>query len=138
MDARTPNGSHDKPASIAEIVAINIAWLCGLYAFTSRLMTQNTGRAVQGLALFFATFFYTLVRAYQLRRTDHDVVDVVRVVHVDRRVTDPFFWADYLPKAASGKVAEGDLAVRSAVGMAGEVQQARAVRLWAQLSDRHR
>jgi transposase len=34
--------------------------------------------------------------------------------------------------------AEGDLAGRSVLGLDGEGQQARAVRLWAQLSDRHR
>jgi hypothetical protein len=64
-----------------EIVAINIAWPCGLGVFAAGLMTQNNGPALQGLAFFFATFFYTLVRIYQLGRTDHDVA---RVVHVDR------------------------------------------------------
>ena len=100
MDARASSGSPDKPASVAEIVAINIAWLCGLAGFTAGLATQNTGLALPGLALFFATFFYTLVRAYHFRRTDHDVV---HVVHVDRRATAPFLWVDYLPKAASPK-----------------------------------
>jgi hypothetical protein len=108
MDARPSTDPRDepdsklevKPGSMLEVVAISIAWLCGLGVLATALMTQNTGPALQGLALFFATYFYTLVRAYQLRRTDHDVV---RVVHVNRRSTDPFLWVDYLPKSASGK-----------------------------------
>jgi hypothetical protein len=50
MDARASNDSPDKPASMAEIVAINIAWLCGLSGFTAGLVTQNTGLALLGLA----------------------------------------------------------------------------------------
>ena len=64
------------------------------------LLTQNTGLALLGLALFFATFFYTLVRAYHFRRTDHDVV---QVSHAHRLATDPFLWVNYLPKAASAR-----------------------------------
>ena len=53
MDAR----KHllNNPAAIMEIVAINIAWVCGLSSFTSGLVKQNTGLALSGLALFFAT-----------------------------------------------------------------------------------
>jgi hypothetical protein len=100
MDTRASTDSPDKPASIAEIVAINIAWLCGLSGFTAGLATQNTGLAFPGLTLFFATFFYTLVRAYHFRRTDHDVV---QVSHAHRLATDPFLWVNYLPKAASAR-----------------------------------
>ena len=85
---------------MAEIVAINIAWLSGLSGFTRGLLTQNTGLALLGLALFFATFFYTLVRAYHFRRTDHDVV---QVSHAHRLATDPFSWVNHLPKAAGAK-----------------------------------
>ena len=100
MDARTSTDPRVKPASVAEIVAINVAWLSGLSGFARGLLTQNTGLALLGLALFFATFFYVLVRAYHFRRTDHDVV---HVSHVHRLATDPFSWVNHLPKAASAK-----------------------------------
>jgi hypothetical protein len=89
MDPRLPTDPHDKPASTMDIVAINIAWPCGLGVFTASLMTQNKGHALQGLALFFATFFYTLVRIYQLGRTDHNFARVV-----DRQATDPYSRVD--------------------------------------------
>ena len=100
MDAHNP--SQGKLAGIAEIAAINIAWVFGLVGFASGLMTQNTAAALQGLAFFYATFFYALARVYHFRRTDRDVV---RVVHVDRQPTGPFLWVDNLPKAATGKQA---------------------------------
>ena len=98
MDARKylPNES----APIVEIVAINIAWVCGLCGFTSGLVTQNTGLALLGLALFFATFFYTVARIYHLPRPSEDVV---RTVQVQERVADTFVWVDRLPRSASGK-----------------------------------
>ena len=40
--------------------------------------------------------------------------------------------------ARRSQATEGDLADRSVLGVDGEGQQARPVRLWAQLSDRHR
>ena len=99
MEARTSSTDpNHASASLIEVVAINIAWLCGLSGFAAGLVTQRNGLALQGLALFFATFFYTLVRAYHFRRTDQDVV---RIVHVDRRVTDPNSWVDYVPKSVS-------------------------------------
>jgi hypothetical protein len=100
MDTRASTDSPDKPASIAEIFSINIAWLCGLSGFTAGLAAQNTGLALPGLALFFATFFYALARAYHFRRTDRDVV---QASHAHRPATDPFLWVNYLPKAASAR-----------------------------------
>jgi hypothetical protein len=100
MDAH--NHSRGKLAVIVEIAAITVAWVCGLFGFTAGLMTQTTAAALQGLALFYATFFYALARVYHFRRTDDDVV---RVVRVERQPTDPFLWVDNLPKAASGKQA---------------------------------
>jgi len=98
MDARKylPN----KSAPIAEIVAINVAWVCGLYEFTSGLVAQNTVLALLGLALFFATFFYTLARIYHVPRPSGEVA---RNVQVKERVADPFVWVDHLPRAATGK-----------------------------------
>ena len=96
------NPSRGKLAATVEVAAINIAWVCGLYGFASGLMSQHTAAALQGLALFYATFFYALARVYHFRRTDRDVV---RVVHVDQRPTDTFLWVDNLPKAATGKQA---------------------------------
>ena len=72
METRTsPNDPSHTSASLIEVVAINIAWLCGLSGFAAGLVTQRNGLALQGLALFFATFFYTLVRAYHFRRTSY-------------------------------------------------------------------
>ena len=98
MDARKqlPNNS----APIAEIVAINIAWVCGLSGFTSGLVTQNTGLALLGLALFFATLFYTVSRIYHVPRPSEGVV---RTVQVQERAADTFVWVDHLPRAATGK-----------------------------------
>jgi hypothetical protein len=85
MDTRASTDSPEKPASIAEIVAINIAWPCGLSGFTAGLATQNTGLAFPGLTVSSLRFLH-LVRAYHFRRTDHDVV---QASHAHRLATDP-------------------------------------------------
>lgn len=59
-----------KPGAIAEVIAISAAWPCALAVCGVGLVTQNTQLALEGLALFFAVYFYTLVRLYQLGSTD--------------------------------------------------------------------
>jgi hypothetical protein len=98
MDVRKHLSNYSAP--IAEIAAINIAWLCGLSGFTSGLVTQNTGLALSGLALLFATLIYTVSRIYHLPRPSEDAV---RPVHVRRQVADTFVWVDHLPRAVTGK-----------------------------------
>jgi len=61
---------HPRRGAIAEVIAISVAWPCALAVCGVGLVTQNTQLALEGLALFFATYFYTLVRLYQLGSTD--------------------------------------------------------------------
>jgi hypothetical protein len=72
MDHRSSTALHQRRGTIAEVAAINIIWPCALGVFGRGLLTQNLGLALQGLALFFATYFYTLVRLYQLGSSDID------------------------------------------------------------------
>ena len=66
----------------------------------SGLVTQITGLALLGLALFFATLFYTVSRIYHVPRPSEGVV---RTVQVQERAADTFVWVDHLPRAATGK-----------------------------------
>ena len=91
------------------MIAINIAWVAGLCGFGAGLFTQNAGNALQGLALYFAAFFYTLVRAYQLRRMDsgdiaeHPEVKIEQqAVRTYRRAVNLFLWVGFLPTTMSG------------------------------------
>jgi len=61
---------HVRSGSLAEVIAISLAWPLGLTWFVHGLMTEQPLHAVQGLAGFFLVFFYVLVRLYQLRRRD--------------------------------------------------------------------
>ena len=61
---------HPRRGAIVEVIAISVAWPCALAVCGVGLVTQNTQLALEGLALFFATYFYTLVRLYQLGSTD--------------------------------------------------------------------
>jgi hypothetical protein len=61
---------HPRPGAVAEVIAISVAWPCALAVCGAGLITQNTQLALEGLALFFATYFYTLVRLYQSGSTD--------------------------------------------------------------------
>jgi len=61
---------HPRPGAIAEVIAISVTWPCALAVCGVGLVTQNTELALEGLALFFATYFYTLVRLYQLGSAD--------------------------------------------------------------------
>jgi hypothetical protein len=62
--------AHVRSGSLAEVIAISLAWPLGLTWFVRGLMTEQPLHAVQGLAVFFLVFFYVLVRLYQLRRRD--------------------------------------------------------------------
>jgi len=62
--------SHVRSGSLAEVIAISLAWPLGLTWFVQGLMTEQSPHAVEGLAAFFLVFFYVLVRLYQLRRLD--------------------------------------------------------------------
>jgi len=46
---------------VVEVIAINIVWPCALGVLAVGFLIQNSG-----LALFLATYFYTLTRLYQL------------------------------------------------------------------------
>jgi hypothetical protein len=74
MTAQSPtaisSASRARPASIAEVVAISLAWPCALAGFVTGLMTDNTGLALIGLASYLATWCYALVRATQVGRAD--------------------------------------------------------------------
>jgi hypothetical protein len=61
---------HPRPGAIAEVITISVTWPCALAVCGVGLITQNTQLALAGLALFFATYFYTLVRLYQSGSTD--------------------------------------------------------------------
>jgi hypothetical protein len=72
MDHHSSTPRHQRRGTIAEVAAINVVWPCALGVFGTGLVTQNFALALQGLALFFATYFYTLVRLYQLGSSDID------------------------------------------------------------------
>jgi hypothetical protein len=74
VDAQVSAVRRDKPSSMTEVIAITIACMVGLGGFGAGLVTQDTASALQGLAVFFAAYFYTLIRAYQLRDVDYDVI----------------------------------------------------------------
>jgi hypothetical protein len=59
-----------KAGAIAEVIAISITWPCALAVCGTGLITQNTQLALEGLALFFATYVYTLVRLNQSGSSD--------------------------------------------------------------------
>jgi len=110
MDGQSPGTLHHRPASIGEAFAILAAGVVGLCGFPAGLLADGVGRALQGLALFFATFFYTLVRAFQLRRVEagnrdeHAGIEIDRqAVRTYRRAVDAYFWVDYLPNTPSGE-----------------------------------
>ena len=99
VDAQVSTVRRDKPSSLAEVIAITIACVVGLGGFGTGLVTQDTASALQGLALFFATYFYTLIRAYQLRDVDyHDIRTDQRATGTPRAVHF-WSWVENLPKA---------------------------------------
>jgi 4-hydroxybenzoate polyprenyltransferase len=55
---------------MAEVIVITLAGVVGLGGFGAGLVAQDPVSALEGLALFFATYFYTLIRAYQLKDVD--------------------------------------------------------------------
>jgi hypothetical protein len=59
-----------RAGAIAEVIAISITWPCALAVCGAGLVTQNAQLALEGLALFFATYFYTLVRLNQSGSSD--------------------------------------------------------------------
>jgi len=59
-----------RAGAVAEVIAISVAWPCALALCGAGLVTQNTQLALEGLILFFATYFYTLIRLYQLGSSD--------------------------------------------------------------------
>jgi hypothetical protein len=61
---------HPRPTAIAEVIAISATWPCALAVCGAGLLTQNVQLALAGMALFFATYFYILVRLYQLGSSD--------------------------------------------------------------------
>ena len=72
MDHHPLTAPRQRRGTLAEVAAINVIWPCALGVFAKVLVTQNFALALQGLALFFATYFYTLVRLYQLGASDID------------------------------------------------------------------
>jgi hypothetical protein len=62
--------SQLRKSSLLEVVAICLAWPLGLIRFVQGLMAEQSMHALQGLLVFFAVFFYVLIRLYQLRRMD--------------------------------------------------------------------
>jgi hypothetical protein len=84
---------------MAEVIAITLAGVVGLGGFGAGLVTQDTVSALEGLALFFATYFYTLIRAYQLRDVDDGDI------RIDQRAARPPHpvgfrsWVENLPKS---------------------------------------
>jgi hypothetical protein len=63
-----------RAGAIAEVIAISVTWPCALAVCGVGLVTQNTQLALEGLGLFFATYFYTLVRLYQLGSSNPELV----------------------------------------------------------------
>jgi hypothetical protein len=70
MARQSSTALYQRSAAVAEVIVINAIWPCGLGMFGAGLVTQNTELALQGLAVFLATYFYTLVRLYQARSVD--------------------------------------------------------------------
>jgi hypothetical protein len=98
VDAQVSTVRRDKPSSMAEVIAITIACVVGLGGFGAGLVTQDTTSALEGLALFFATYFYTLIRAYQLRVVDDDGIRTHRRAAGTPPAVDFWSWVDSLPK----------------------------------------
>jgi hypothetical protein len=97
VDAQASTIRHDKPSSLAEVIAITVSCVVGLAGFGAGLVTQDTAAALEGLALFFATYFYTLMRASQLGGVDDDESD--RRATRTTRAVDFWSWVENLPKA---------------------------------------
>jgi hypothetical protein len=70
MNHQSSTALRQRPGAIAEVIAISIIWPCALVTFGAGFLTQNTELALQGLAMFLATYFYTLVRLYQIGSPD--------------------------------------------------------------------
>jgi hypothetical protein len=75
VDAQASTIRRDKPSSLAEVIAITVSCVVGLAGFGAGLVTQDAATALEGLAIFFATYFYTLMRASQLGDVDDDDID---------------------------------------------------------------
>ena len=97
MDAQASIIRPDKPSSLAEVIAITVSGVLGLAGFGAGLVTQDTATALEGLAIFLATYFYTLMRASQLARVDDDEID--RRATPTSRAGNFWSWVDNLPKA---------------------------------------
>ena len=59
-----------RAGAVAEVIAISVAWPSALALCGAGLVTQSTQLALEGVILFFATYFYTLIRLYQLGSSD--------------------------------------------------------------------
>jgi hypothetical protein len=70
MDIQVRAVPRNRPSSLLEIIAINIAWPLCLVWFGRGLVTGNPFEALQGLVLYFLVVLYTLVRLSQVSRTD--------------------------------------------------------------------
>jgi hypothetical protein len=70
MDRQSSIARYQRSAAIVEVIVINVIWPCGLGVFGAGLVTQNTELALQGLVVFLATYFYTLVRLYRVSSLD--------------------------------------------------------------------
>lgn len=97
MDAQATTIRRDKPSSLAEVLAITVACVLGLAGFGAGLVTQDSAAALEGLAIFFATYFYTLMRASQLG--DVDDGDIDRRAARTTRAVDFWSWVQNLPQA---------------------------------------
>jgi hypothetical protein len=99
VDAQALTVRRDKPSSMAEVIAITLVCVVGLGGFGAGLVTQDTASALEGLALFFATYFYTLIRAYQLSDVDDDDMRVAQRAARSPRAVDFWSWVENLPKS---------------------------------------
>jgi hypothetical protein len=99
VDAQVSAIRRDKPSSMAEVIVITLAGVVGLGGFGAGLVTQDTVSALEGLALFFATYFYTLIRAYQLRDVDDDDIRIDQRATRTSRAVDFWSWVENLPKS---------------------------------------
>ena len=97
MDAQASTIRRDKPSSLAEVIAITVSGVVGLAAFGAGLVAQDTATALEGLAIFLATYFYTLTRASQLGDVDDDDID--RRAARTTRAVDFWSWVENLAKA---------------------------------------
>ena len=97
MDAQASIIRPDKPSSLAEVIAITVSGVLGLAGFGAGLVTQDTATALEGLAIFLATYVYTLMRASQLGSVDDDDID--RRAARTTRAVDFWSWVENLAKA---------------------------------------